>query len=199
MTTFCISCPAELPEEHEAAVKHFMERNIEVNFINGIHAETFGILAWRPYRKDNPKAGFVIKMAAVGLALTHHMIWQICQYHHDDMWMVLEADCEFCENWKERLDQALIDAPEDWQIILVGSCNCSDKPQTHIKGDVFKVEYPFCTHAYIFRESALEELLKIRDSATNIDISLADRVYPVLKTYTILPRICGQRTQALMP
>ena len=199
MTIFCITCPAELPEEHQAAVNHFKERGVEANFINGIHAETFGILAWRPYRRDRPKAGYLIDISQAGLCLSHYMIWQLCQFHHDDTWLILEADCEFCENWKPRLEQALKDAPADWQIILVGSCNCSDKPQTHVNGELFEVKFPFCTHGYIIRESALDALLSIRDAATKIDISLVDKAYPNLKTYTILPRICGQRTQELMP
>jgi hypothetical protein len=199
MTTFCITCPAELPEEHEAAVNHFKERSIEANFINGIHAETFGILAWRPYRKDNPKSGFVIKMAAVGLALTHHMIWQICQYHHDDTWLITEADADFPENWKEKLDQALSDVPADYDILLIGNSNSSDKPQTHIKGEVWEVKYPFCTHAYIIRESSLETLLSIRDAATNNDIAMIDRAYPKLKTFTVLPSLVKQRGRELMP
>jgi len=199
MTTFCISCPAELPEEHESAVKHFMERNIEVNFINGIHAETFGILAWRPYRRDHPRAGFLIKMAAVGLALTHHMIWQICQYHHDDTWMICEADADFPENWQEKFNAAMGDLPPDWDIFLIGSSNSFDKPQTHIKGDIWEVKYPFCSHAYLIRETALETLLSIRDAATNNDIACIDKAYPKLKTYTFLPSLVKQRGRELMP
>jgi len=200
VTVFCISCPAELPEEHEAAVKHFMERNIEVNFINGIHAETFGILAWRPYTKDDPKGGFVIRMAQVGLALSHYMTWQTCLYSWDDTFLILESDAIFPENWQERFNLAMGDLPEDWDVLLVGSSNSADKPQTHIKGEIWEVKWPFCTHAYVVREKALPVLLEsCRDAATHIDIALIDRAYPRLKVFTLLPSLVTQRGRELMP
>lgn len=197
MTIFCISCPKELPEEHEAAKKHFEERGIQVEWIEGIHAETFGILAWRPYRRDNPKAGFLIKMAAVGLALTHHMIWQLCVFAGDDSYLILEADAEFGENWKEKFEQAMKDVPDDWQIILFGNSNTFDKPKTHIKGEIWEVKYPFCSHAYLVRPSALLTLLSIRDAATNNDIACIEKAYPKLRVYTVLPALVKQRGRAL--
>lgn len=199
MTIFCISCPKELPDEHAAAMAHFKERGVEAEFINAIHAETFGILAWRPYRKDCPKAGHLTKMAATGLSLTHHMIWQICVYHGDDTFLILEADAEFPENWKQRMEQAISDCPDDWDVLLLGNSNCSDKPQNHIKGEVFEVKYPFCTHAYCVKHKALRTLLEIRDAATNIDIAMIEQAYPKLRVFSVLPRIVGQRGRELMP
>jgi GR25 family glycosyltransferase involved in LPS biosynthesis len=198
VTIFCISCPKELPEEHAAAVAHFKERGVDAEFVNGIHAETFGVLAWRPYTKDDPKGGYLIRMAQVGLALSHYMVWQICLRHGDETFLILEADSEFPENWKPRMESALLDCPEDWQILLLGSCNCSDKPQSQIKGEVFEVKYPFTTHAYIVKLSAIPILLdSCRDASAHIDITMIDRAYPKLRTFTVLPRIVGQRGRVL--
>lgn len=197
MTIFCISCPKELPEEHAAAVAHFKERGVEAEFVNGIHAETFGILAWRPYTRDDPKGGFLIRMAQVGLALSHYMVWQICLFHGDDTFLILESDAEFPENWKARMEQAMSDAP-DWDILLIGNSNCADKPQTQIKGEVFEVKYPFTTHAYLVRLKAIPTLLELcRDASMHIDITLIDRAYPKLRTFTVLPRVVGQRGREL--
>lgn len=199
VTIFCITCPKELPDEHAAAVAHFKERGVEAQFINGIHAETFGVMACRPYKRDDPKGGYIIKMAQVGLALSHYMVWNVCLQHGDDSFLILESDSEFPENWKSKLDQAIADAPEDWDVILAGNSNCSDKPQTHIKGEIYEVKYPFCTHAMLIRFKALQTLIEsVRDAATHIDISLIDCAYPKLKTFSVIPRVVGQRGRQLM-
>ncbi len=200
LTIFCISCPAELPEEHQAAVEHFKDRGVDAHFINGIHGETFGILAWRPYRRDRPKAGYLIDISQVGLCLSHYMTWQTCFYAWDDTYLILESDAVFPEDWRDRLTKAMADLPEDYDILLVGCSNASDKPQEHIKGEIYEVKYPFCTHCYLVREKALPVLLEsCRDAAQKIDIALIEKSYPLLKVYSILPSLVGQRGQELMP
>jgi GR25 family glycosyltransferase involved in LPS biosynthesis len=198
MTIFCISCPNELPAAHEAAVSHFIERKVKAQFVNAIHSEKFGILSWRPYRKDHPKAGSLIDMAQVGLTLSHYMVWQICEHHSDDVFMILEDDCVFPEGWSERISDAMRDMPEDWGILLIGSSNTSDKEKSHIKGDIWEVKYPFCTHAMIIARKALPVLIEhCRDASKHIDILLHDEGYSRLKVYTLLPRLCEQRGNPL--
>ena len=199
MTIFCISCPTELPEGHQAATDHFKERGVDAKFINAIHAETFGVLAWRPYRRDDPRGGFTIRMAQVGLALTHYMMWQICQHYRDETFLILEDDAEFPADWQDRLQSAMRDLPEDWDILLIGSSNASDKPTTHIKGDIYDVRYPFTTHAMLIAKKALPVLIEnCRDAATHIDICLIEKAYPKLKVYTLLPALVMQRGMNLM-
>lgn len=192
MTVFCISCPAELPESHEASVTHLLERKVKAQFVNGVHAEKFGIMSCRPYRKNRP--GEIIDIGQVGLNLSHYMVWQVCLFHSDEVFLILEDDCELPENWRERLDKAIADAPEDWDIIIAGSSHTSDKPTTHIKGELFRVEYPFCTHCYLVRRKALPVLIEhCRDAAMKIDIALIEYAYPKLNVFTVLPRIAEQR------
>jgi len=200
MTIFCISCPKELPERHEAAVKHFTEHKVGAQFINGIHGETFGILSWRPYRRERPAVGELMDISVTGIALSHYMAWQICWFYEDETFLILEDDADFEENWSNRLNQAILDTPKDWDILLVGNANCSDKPQEHIKGEVFEVKYPFCTHAMLIKRKAIPKLLEMgRDAAMPIDVLLLDKIYPQLRVYTVLPRIVGQRGRELVP
>jgi GR25 family glycosyltransferase involved in LPS biosynthesis len=194
MTTFCLSCPAELPHQHSAAVAHFAERGVDARFINAIHGETFGILAWRPYRHNRPNAGELTDISQVGLTLSHYMAWTVCQFYRDEIFLILEDDAEFPVNWQTRLQSAMRDLPEDWDILLIGSSHCSDKEQTHVKGEIFDVRYPFCTHAMLINKKALPVLLeRCRDAAMKIDIALLKLAYPHLKVFTVLPRIVGQR------
>ncbi len=199
MTIFAIYCP-ELPERYEAAKLHFSQMGVDAQFVRGIHAQTFGILSWRPYTIDHPALGYVIPMAHVGLCLSHYMVWSMASVLPDDYVMVLEDDAEFPENWKARVDKALANAPEDWDMILAGNSNCSDKPTEYINGALFSVKYPFCTHAYIVRKKALPVLLdRVRDASLKIDVALITLAYPHLNIYTVLPRCIHQRGTVLTP
>ena len=200
MTIFCISCPQELPEEHATAVKHFTERNVPARFINGIHAQTFGILAWKPHVSHFPKGGELIRMAQVGLALSHYMTWQICHFYDDNTFLILEADAEFPDNWLERMAESMREVPSDWDILLLGSSNTNDKPKTQVNGSIYEVKYPFCLHAYMVSRKALPVLIDtVRDASQHIDIAIIEKAYPKLKVFTVLPRIVEQRGRELMP
>lgn len=196
--TICISCPSELPEAYKAAVDHFTQREVNAQFIHGIHAETFGILAWRPYRKNKPKLGELVEMAQVGLSLSHYMAWQVCEFLDDDLFMILEDDAEFPDDWASQVLDALADVPDDFDILLIGSSNTADKEKTQIKGRIFEVKYPFCTHAYIVTKAAIPSLLElVKDASMHIDIALIEKAYPKLRVYTVLPRIVSQRGRDL--
>jgi len=198
MKTLIICCP-EFPERNEAAKRHLNSRGLEPESIWGIHGETFGLLPSRPYNEDRPGCGFLNPISQVGLMLSHYMVWQVCQQvclysPLPDEFLILEDDAKFPEDWIERLDVAMADIPADWDIFLIGSSNTHDKPKKQICGDVWEVKYPFCTHAYMVRRKALQTLLaNCRDATLKIDISLIKNAYPLLKVYTMLPRLVEQR------
>lgn len=193
MRIFCIACP-ELPERRRVAEIHFKANNLDVDFVNGIHGETFGILCYHPYRLDRPHAGELIYISQVGLTLSHYMVWQMCEHMPGDHFLILEDDAKFCFGAMEQIERAMKDLPADWDIFLVGSCNTSDKPKRQINGQIYVVEYPFCTHAYIVRKTALPVLLReCRDCSAKIDILLTQKAYPKLNVFTLLPRAVVQR------
>lgn len=195
MKTLCLYCP-ELPQRLSAAKRHFDSVGLEAQFVPGIHGEAFGVLGTHPYRDDAPGAGFVIGYAQTGLYLSHYMLWVALMISGDGEAIVLEDDAILPADWKKRLDSALAHwrNQPDAHMLLIGSSNTSDKPKTHIEGPLWDVRYPFCTHAYLVRQSALPILVnRMRDCYTNIDIALAQRAYPHLKVLTVLPRIVEQR------
>lgn len=192
MRTYCICC-AELPERMITAQKHFASHGVEADFVNGIHAATFAILCYRP----NPfagKAGELNVMPQAGLVLSHYMVWSICSHTPGDTFMILEDDAKFSFGWKERVDEAMKDLPEDWDIFLIGNSNTKDKPSRRINGEIYEVKYPFCTHAYIVRKKALPVLLaECRDCSMPVDTLMISRAYPKLNVFTLLPRAVDQR------
>ncbi len=193
MKTFLITCP-ELPNDLTEAKKHLDARGIDFDVIRAIHGETFGLLPSRPYNEDRPGQGHLTPISQVGLTLSHYMTWQVCQHSLGDTFMILEADCKFPVDWKERLDVAMSDLPPDWEIFLPGNSNTHDKPSTHVCGDVYEVKYPFTTHCYILKKKALDVLLThCRDATMKIDLLMIREAYPLLRVYTCLPRLVEQR------
>lgn len=199
MQTFCITLP-ETPGRWEAARKHFTDMSVEgVQWMQGIHAEGFGLLCSKPYTVDNQYQGYLIPLSQVGLFLSHYMAWSICSFLPDEKFLILEDDAEFPADWKERMEAALKNAPPDTDMLMVGNSNCSDKPQTKIADEIFEVKYPMATHAYVVWKKALPTLLGSMRSCTKIDIGLMFNAYPKLKVYSVLPRIIHQRGTPLFP
>lgn len=199
MKTFCIICP-EFPEKNKVAKEHFDKRGLHVNFVNGIHGETFGLLPSRPYNADFPGRGHLIPIAHVGLTLSHYMVWSICEQLDEDFFMILEDDAKFTSDWRLALYATLDDLPSDWDIFNLGASNTSDKPKEHICGDVWEVKYPFTTHCYLIRKKAIPTLLaSCRDATLNIDLLLIREAYPKLKVYSMIPRLVNQRGTELEP
>lgn len=197
MKTFALVCP-ELPERAEKCRAHLRERGVVAEFLPAIHAETFGILSWRPYRDDYPNQGYLSPMSQVGCTLSHYMTWMVCANLPDEYFMILEDDARLNNQWKEDLEEAMNGL--DFDILLVGSSNTQDKPRTHLSGRVWDVRYPFCTHAYVINRRCLPFLLSEgRDASLKIDILLIKRIYPKLKVLTILPRLARQEGTDLLP
>lgn len=190
--TLCITLP-ETPERHQAAAQHFKERGLEVEFVMGIHARTAGLMTSNFYDRDSPSLGFHIPAKHVGLVLSHILCWTLIAHGPDDKVLVLEDDALLEPGWKERLDYTLTVCP-DFDILLLGSCNCGDKPKDHIGGSIWRVEGPQCTHGYIVTKQAAKHLISLnRKIYAPIDLMLGETSYPHLKTLVVLPRIIAQR------
>jgi hypothetical protein len=193
LRSFCLCLP-ESPERTESAKQHFREKCVyDVTFFESIHAEKFGLRTLFPYEVDNPGSGFNMGAKPTGIWLGHYMLWSALNLLPDDHFMVLEIDAKFPNGWHTRLNQALCDVPRDFDMLYPGSCCCGGRPTTHIKGEVYHVQWPMCTQCYIVAKKALPVLLRTqRKCYAPIDISLNFHSHPQMKVFTVLPRIVDQ-------
>lgn len=183
--------------------KHFKERDVTASFFQGIHAARIGIDTTLPYQFDSgPESDFRIPPKAVGCWLSHRALWGALQLCDQELTLVVEDDVSFPTDWQARTEKAVRDAG-DFNFLYLGTCCAEDKPRCHIAGDVYDVRWPFCTHAYVVRKSALRVLIEELDKARcygPIDICLGLHAFPVLeKVYTVLPRIMDQRGIVIPP
>ena len=195
MRTICITLP-ENPERAEAAKQHFAERGLNnVEFFNGIHAEKFGLKCDHPYMVDRKPGDelFFMGYKPTGCFLSHYMLWSALTLCPDEHVLILEDDCNFDADWAIKFEQALQDAPPDFDWLFIGSCCTQGNSITHIKGNIYDVRYPMCTHAYVIAKKALPHILATnRDCYAPIDISLLFHSFNKMKVYTVLPRIANQ-------
>jgi hypothetical protein len=215
MRTVCLATPAENPAGFEAAQKHFEERGLAVDFLYGLHHSTAGLIPTHHYDADRPDRQASTRIGGIPTHnwIGQYMMWNALCLSGDPRWFVLECDAEFPENWQERFDQALTDAPEDTDVLFMGSCCTGGIPRTHIQGNIWRLRSgPCCTHAYVITREAAEIARRtIRKVWGPMDIQWASELWaddPLpnradfppsrkLNTYVVLPRIVEQRGTSL--
>jgi GR25 family glycosyltransferase involved in LPS biosynthesis len=211
MRTICITVddpsygrvhPVEHQVRPDETREHFKSRGVDAQFFRGIHAPRLGIDTTLPYDLNGVREE--MGPASTGTWLSHRALWAACMIMpHDtrgsfqpdsDLFLLLEDDAMFPEDWACRTHRALQDAG-DFDVLLIGSCCTSGKPSKHVAGEVYDVDGPLCAHAYIVRRRALAVLIEACDEARcygPIDITLALHAYPKLRVLTVLPRIVDQ-------
>jgi len=193
----------QTPERTDALAEHLEAIGMDWVPFRDIHAESWGLTTTIPYEHNGQSV--IMPQKHVGLHLSHYMLWRVFEnsydYDHygpDSQFTVIEDDCRFKEDFQESLELAKPFVPPDWDMLMLGSCCTEGRKQLHRGGNVYEVEYPLCTHAYMVRGKALEVLIPTQEKSwANIDLSLYFNSYPLLKVYTLLPRIADQANMEL--
>lgn len=189
---FVITVP-EAPERTDFIMRHYAAVGFETEIFNGVSSKLSGLVTEHLYEVDAPGSGYKIGKKEVACWLSFQMAWSAMLYMPEPHFWTTEFDCSFDTNWRQRVEKALQDVPKDFDILMVGSCCCQGKPTKHIAGEVFEVKYPMCGHSTIVAKKALPVLLSsLRKCYSPLDIGVAFHAFPLLKVYTILPRVCGQ-------
>lgn len=183
----------EVPERTDKIQKHFKERGLEVENFYGLSSALSGLRTVHPYEVDAPGSGYTIGPKNVVQMLNGCMLWTALGLMPEQHFMSLDWDAQFPEEWKPRLEKALRDVPADFDVLSIGSCCTKGKPMTHIAGDIWEVKYPMCGHGLIYSKKAFPVLLKTqRKIYAPADIAMMTHSYPLLKVYTVLPRLVEQ-------
>lgn len=204
-----------LPDEekwvkrYEDAKAHFEEQGVdEIFWLTGIHGKKFQIKGTGIYLLDGkPEEKFYVGDANVANSLTQYCAFVVMDALDHDFYLYLEDDCRFSEGWKLILEQALLDAGTDWDIMFVGHCCVKGKRQVHIKGSVFEFPYrgkqnwgcyPMATHCYIINKRCVKHLIATnRDTSNPSDVSLVYHSFPSLRVLAVIPRLAEQHNTFL--
>lgn len=174
----------------------------DVHEIAGIHYN-WGIAGRHIYLADNrPEEQYYIGDKKVAGNLSQYLCFSVMNAIDETHFMFMEGDVKFVDGWREKLEQALNDVPEDFDFLFVGSCCTAGKEPVHIAGDVYEFPYrgkekwnwyPLCSHCMIIAKKCLPYLIATnRDVASPSDVSVIMNSFPNLKICAILPRLADQ-------
>lgn len=195
----------------EKGLAHFKEQGIDNVFVvTGIHGEKSGIAGRHIYLADGrPEEQYYIGHGKVAGALTQYISFvamDAMDYTH--FWST-EDDLRLPEGWRERMNQALMDVPSDFDILFAASCCAGDKVGIHVKGDIWHYPYrgkdkwnwfPQCSHSLIIAKKAVRHLIETNRTFGNpSDVALVLNSFPKLNVYAILPRVGEQENTYLAP
>lgn len=196
----CICLP-EYPEQIIAAQEHFKAVGLDgCEYVWGFHAPTAGLATSHVYERDHPGSGFRMGEKPTGIWLSHYMAWNCLMRYPDDHFLVLETDAKFEDGWKDKFDQALKDAPSNWDFLHVGHCCMEGHDRKHVAGLVWESKSMQCTHAYVVARKCLPFVLRtLRKVWAPIDIQMQLECFPHLHTFAVMPRIISQFNTILPP
>ena len=193
----------ETPGRTNRCNSHFESVGMDSKFFGGVNAEVAGLKTVHPYEVDAPGSGFNIGQKYTGVWMSHFMLWSAFSLMGESHFHVMEVDAKLPDDWKGRFEQALRDAPEDFDLLYTGSCCCLGHPMDKVRGDVYQMKGgsgPQCLHSYIIAKKAIPVILETqRKIYAPIDISLIFHSFSKLKVYVVLPRIVDQFDTVIPP
>lgn len=198
-------------ERYRLAQEHLKQEGFEnVYELAGVHAKRWGVLGRHSYLLDGrPQEQFYNGEGNTGNYISQYAAYLVMDALDYSHYMYMEGDCRFVPGWREKLEKAIIDAGDDWDILFVGSCCCAGKGAVNIGGDVYEFPfrgaqnwgaYPMCTHCYIVNKRCVKHLIATnRDVANSTDISLMYNSFPKMRVLAIIPRLADQYGTNLTP
>ncbi len=204
----CLSLP-EKPKRKAAAQKHFDDNGLHgVTFLTSIHGEKSGIKTVNAYAVDDKTGSFKTGFHECAIYLSHYIAWQIAALGSQPTG-ILEDDACLEPGWKDSLNAALRDIPEDFDFLFVGSCGAAGAMKNQVKGNVWRISGGVsCFHFYIVSPAGAQKLmLGIRkmwapvDLATYVDDPLGghDSPFKRMKVFLVLPRKVTQFNTVIPP
>lgn len=182
----------------DECVAHLDAMGIKWERFNGVDNTVMKLLPVETFDMD--RVGEKIGSKHICACLTHYLCWKVCSYLPDDSFWILEYDVYFPEGWRARYEEAMSVMPDDWDIIMLGSCCCAGREKKHIGKNVYEVFWPLCGHATAVRAKALPTLLKNHQRISMpLDIALFHWTFPKLRVYTILEPLILQAGTPLPP
>lgn len=199
-----------LPDEPEFiqakndCIRHLEEQGVtDTICFEGVYGKGFGIMGTHTYELDNPNGGHLIGQKYTAGFLSQYVFYSIARHYPATHFMFMEPDNRFSEGWREKLEQAMNDIPEDFDFCFVGSCCAVDKRPVPVKAGsrIFKyartkgypARYPMGGNCYIIAKKCLQHVINTqRDAYAPADINLALHSFPEMNVYAILPRLSEQ-------
>lgn len=138
-------------------------------------------------RQLTPKERF---RGIYGCQQSHIKLLEMLKLQENDVVMVFEDDVVLCDDFEKKLQLAMKELPETWDLLYIGGHN---RGKTKLYSEhLLHVEKVWCTHAYIIRKKFIDILLlKIKARKWKVDVLFCDAL-PYGKCFMTTPLLAWQ-------
>lgn len=111
--------------------------------------------------------------------------------------LILEDDVVFEQ--LDRLDKALADLPEDWDMLFLGAnitggvTNIVARPPVRVTDNLYRIRAAWTTHAVAYTREAARKITCAYDGKSMYDAWLSEEILPQVKAYLVNPMVAFQR------
>lgn len=142
--------------------------------------------------------------AHYGCAESHIKALEAAYGEQDEYSLIMEDDCQFSVNFKEKLSEYAKQLPEDWDLLYLGGSliNASNYKGGSLinngaaekfSDNLYKAKNVLTTHAYIVRNNSIPRLLDvIKSKRDRIDILFCE-FQKQAKCFIVYPELAWQR------
>jgi len=117
-----------------------------------------------------PEAPPRIWQAAYGCQSSHIKALELILESREDG-LILEDDCQFDNNFKERFDMCFNELPSDFDVFFLGGSLLLEKSSEQYSDNLKRAKRVLCTHAYYVSKKAVKSLLeKAKEKQGKIDV-----------------------------
>ncbi len=167
---FVIYCE-EFAERKKILEPHLIEQGVEVTWWHSIYGKTWELLS----KSGNGPESFA-------LTLGHWNLWQHIWHLGIEQALIMEDDVLLTDGFLEKFHQLLSWIPSERQFLFVGILGDERDNQNklikNLDDGTIQIYYPYGTHCYLIRRSAIPILMnEMRDTTTAIDILLWYNVF----------------------
>jgi len=113
-----------------------------------------------PINQHNPRK---LNSPEISLTIKHIVTLDKISKSNDDISLVLEDDCLFCNDFETSFNELLESTPDDWDVIHIGD-GFGMKPEKYkssFSDKVYLMHHPAsrCTEAILFKKSAAQKIV----------------------------------------
>ena len=141
----------------------------------------------------------ILGRGSISLVIKHANIYEKIANSNDEYALVLEDDVLFNDNFKQ-LEQYMESAPDDWDMIFIGSC-CNLRVPNPVDGQYFyRKESPStkCTDSFLIKKDAARKLANgLRRFSLTIDFELNYHLhFNKMNVYWLEPPVTRQGSES---
>lgn len=141
----------------------------------------------------------VLGLGSISLVIKHAHVYEQIANSDDEYALILEDDVLFNDNFRE-IDRYMENAPDDWDMIFIGSC-CNLRVKDTVEGQHFyRKESPStkCTDSFFIKRDAARKLANgLRRFSLTIDFELNYHLHcNKMNVYWLEPPVTRQGSEA---